>query len=266
MSQRTSRDDNGTAEVYDAPTTARTTRPVATAPVVRPSAAPVDVDVVTPVDRVRWGAVLAGLFAALSTLAALSVLGLAVGASAFDPGDTGSTFGLGAGIWGAVSTLLAFLVGGFIAARSAAVRGRSGGILNGAMVWFVAIPLLIYALGAGIGAIGRTLGNVASTVATVAAPVAGQAAEEAASNPQAQASAAAGADALASTAAGALDQVQQQASDPRTQEQIATTVRDNAWRTLLGLGLAAAAAIGGGILGSRRDAHDDDHAVTTARA
>lgn len=236
-----------------------------TAPTV--AAAPrMDVDVVTPVDRVRWGAILAGLFAALSTLATLTVLGLAIGASAWSPGDQGSTFGLGAGIWGAISTLVAFLVGGFVAARSAAVRGRSSGILNGAMVWFVAIPLLIYALGSGIGAIASTLGNVASTAAEVAAPVAGQAAEAAATNPEAQASAAAGADAVASAAAGALDQVQQQASDPRTQEQVADTIRDNAWRTLLGLGLAAAAAIGGGVLGSRRDDDGDDHTVATARA
>ena len=123
-----------------------------------PAAAQLDVDVVTPVDRVRWGPILAGLFAALATLAVLAILGLAIGASAFTPGDQGSTFGLGAGIWGAVSTLLAFGVGGWIAARTAAVRGRSSGILNGAMVWFVAIPLLIYALGAGIGAIATTPG------------------------------------------------------------------------------------------------------------
>jgi len=251
--------NDSSAEVYEAPSRGAVVERTAT----RAAATHTDVDVVTPVDRVRWGPVLAGLFAALATLVTLSVLGLAIGASAFDPGDNGSTFGLGAGIWGAVSTLIAFLVGGWMAARTAAVGGRSGGVLNGAMVWFVAIPLLIYALGSGIGAIARTLGNVANTAAQVTAPVAGQAAEEAANNPQVQASAAAGADAVASAAAGALDQVQQQASDPRTQEQIANTIRDNAWRTLLGLGLAAAAAIGGGILGSRRE---DDHAVATTRA
>ena len=161
------------AETYQAPTNGAATV-ARTLPDSTLTTAPrMDVDVVTPVDRVRWGPILAGLFAALSTLAVLAILGLAIGASAFNPGDQGSTFGLGAGIWGALSTLLAFLVGGFIAARTAAVRGRSSGILNGAMVWFVAIPLLIYALGAGIGAIATTLGNVASTAAEVAAPVAG---------------------------------------------------------------------------------------------
>ena len=241
------------AETYQAPRTGDATvgrtRPIDTL-----TAAPhTDVDVITPVDGVRWGPILAGLFAALSTLAALAILGLAIGAAAFTPGDSGSTFGLGAGIWGAISTLLAFLVGGWIAARTAAVRGRSSGILNGAMVWFVAIPLLIYALGSGIGAIANTLGNVASTAAQVAAPVVGEAAPEVVTDPAAQASAATAADAVASAAAGAATQVQQQASDPRTQEEIANTIRDNAWRTLLGLGLAAAAAIGGGVLGTRRD-------------
>lgn len=254
------------AETYQTPHDT-TPAKVRTQPERTLTAAPhMNVDVVTPVDRVRWGPILAGLFAALSTLAGLAILGLAIGASAFTPGDQGSTFGLGAGIWGAISTLLAFLVGGWIAARAAAVQGRSSGILNGAMVWFVAIPLLIYALGSGIGAIANTLGNVASTAAQVAAPVAGQAAEEAAANPEAQASAGAAAGAVASNAAAAIEQVQQQASDPRTQEQIAGTIRDNAWRTLLGLGLAAAAAIGGGVLGARRDADDDDHRVATANA
>lgn len=270
MTQNTGSTDS-TAEVYTTPENGKQARVMSTptnlpTPAL-PAAAPhLDVDVVTPVDRVRWGPILAGLFAALSTLAGLTILGLAVGASAFSPGDSGSTFGLGAGIWGAVSTLLAFGVGGFIAARSGAVQGRASGILNGAMVWFVAIPLLIYALGAGIGAIANTLGNVAGTAAQVAAPAAGQAAEAAANNPETQASAAAATDAVQSAAAGALDQAQQAVSDPQNQETVANTIRDNAWRTLLGLGLAAAAAIGGGVLGARRDDDGDDHRVAAATA
>lgn len=271
MTQRNS-PKNSPAEVYDTPEAGEEARvysaPTQTiAPVRATAAAPhMDVDVVTPVDRVRWGPILAGLFAALSTLAGLSILGLAIGASAFTPGDSGSTFGLGAGIWGGISTLLAFLVGGWLAARAAAVQGRASGVLNGAMVWFVAIPLLIYALGSGIGAIANTLGNVAGTAAQVAAPLAGQAAAETADSPEAQASAGAAAGAAASAAAGAVEQAQAELSDPRNQEQIASTIRDNAWRTLLGLGLAAAAAIGGGVLGARRDDDGDDHMVATASA
>lgn len=117
---------------------------------------------VTPADRVRWGPIIAGLFAALTTLAVLSVLGLAIGLSAYDAGDTARNFGIGAGIWGVISALVAFFLGGWLAARSAAVRGTSNAVLNGAMVWVVAIPLLLYML----GGMGFTAANTAADSAT----------------------------------------------------------------------------------------------------
>ena len=96
----------------------------------------VDIDttvVNTPTDRVRWGPILAGLFAAMSVLIVLSVLGLAVGLSNVDAGDRPANFGIGAGIWGAVSALLAFFFGGWMAARTSAVRVGNGA-LQGSMV------------------------------------------------------------------------------------------------------------------------------------
>src|SRR5215216_1006055 len=73
-----------------------------------------DVDatnVVTPVDRVRWASVLAGVFTVFATLAVLAVLGIALGLSTFDA-DNPRNFGIGAGIYGLVSALIAFLLGG----------------------------------------------------------------------------------------------------------------------------------------------------------
>ena len=205
-----------------------------------------DLTTARAVDRVRWGSVLAGIFAAISTLMALTVLGLAIGLSSFDAGDTAGPFGFGAGIWGAISTLIAFFVGGLIAARTAAVGGHSNGILNGAMVWFVAIPLLLYALGSGIGALASTVGGIASTAVNANATAAGNAAAD----PALQATAAAGAEgaagaiqATATAIAGSID-----ATDVNN---AANTAANTAWQTLLGLGLAAAAAIGGGYLGAR---------------
>src|SRR3712207_6616613 len=96
-----------------------------------------------PADLICWGPILGGLFAALATLITLSVLGLAIGLSAFDPGDPLGNFGIGAGIWGALTALIAFFVGGWVAGRSAAFNGKTSGLFNGAMVWFVAIPLLV---------------------------------------------------------------------------------------------------------------------------
>jgi hypothetical protein len=246
------RADDHRAEVYEAPATSR---PVATQPAVYRDES---VAVATPTDRIRWGPVIAGLFAALSTLATLTILGLAIGTAVFDPNDQASTYGIGAGIWGAVSALLAFLVGGWLAARTSAVPGRNAGILNGAMVWFVAIPLLLFGIGSGVGAIARTLGNVAGTAAAVAAPLAGEAAGDPALQQQAQTE---GQDAAAAAQQQA-QQLQQQATDPQTQQEIADTISANAWRVLLSLGLAAAAAIGGGALGARTAADRRIHEST----
>src|SRR5687768_350711 len=90
-----------------------------------------------PTDRVRWAAVFAGLFAALTTLVVLSLLGLAIGFSSYNAGEPLQNFGIGAGIWGAISAVIAFAVGGWLAARTAALAGRGIGALNGAMVWIV---------------------------------------------------------------------------------------------------------------------------------
>jgi hypothetical protein len=204
-----------------------------------------------PRDLVRWGPVIAGLFAALATLATLTVLGLAIGLSSYNAGDQASSFGIGAGVWGAISALIAFGVGGWLAARTAATRGTGSGILNGAMVWFVAVPLLVYLLGSGIGALARTAGSVAGTAASAAAPIAGQTAGAAANDPALQATAAAGAQgagqAVQATAQAITDQV-----TPQRVESAANTAGTAAWGTLLSLGLAAAAAIAGGYLGARR--------------
>lgn len=116
-------------------------------------------------DRVRWGPVIAGLFVSLAVLAVLATLGVAVGFSAADRNDSASTFGIGAGIWGAASALIAFFVGGLVAARTAATPvtavdteghlKNDNGLLQGAMVWAVAIPLTTYLAASTVsGAIG----------------------------------------------------------------------------------------------------------------
>src|SRR5688500_14685733 len=120
---------------------------------------------VTPTDRVRWGPIIAGLFTALSVLALLGTLGLAIGFSSYDANDRLRNFGIGAGVWGAISALLAFFLGGMIDARTAAVAGRNNGALQGAMVWVVAIPLLIYAVSGLVGSAARTAASTADRAA-----------------------------------------------------------------------------------------------------
>lgn len=193
----------------------------------------VETNVEAPIDRVRWGSILAGLFAALSTLALLSLLGLAIGASTFDGGDRARDFGIGAGIWGGLSALLAFLVGGWVAARTAAVRGERNGMLNGAMVWAVAIPLLLYLLGSGLGAL---VGTAANAGAEAAGAVAGQVGNDPALQGNVQ-DGAAGLENLAS---------------PQNIAGAAESTARTAWGTLGSLLLGLGAASLGGYLGARR--------------
>ena len=109
-------------------------------------------------ERIRWGAIMAGLFAALSTLVVLGVLGAAVGLSAYDRGDDARNFGIGASIWGAISMIVAFIVGGYVAGRYGAPFGRDrSALVHGAMVWAVAIPLSLLI----VGSIGTILGSSA---------------------------------------------------------------------------------------------------------
>jgi hypothetical protein len=117
--------------------------------------------VVTPVDRVRWPAIIAGLFAALSALFLLSILGIAIGLSTYDAGDDARRFGIGAGIWGIISMIIAFFFGGWLAARSASLRGERTGLMNGALVWAVAIPLLGWVLAGGAARMTQTAASVA---------------------------------------------------------------------------------------------------------
>jgi hypothetical protein len=105
-----------------------------------------------PRDHVRWGPVLAGLCAALSILATLEVLGLAMVLSSYATGYPPTNFVRSAAFWSAGSAAAAFLIGGWLAARTAATRGRGSGLFHGVMVWLVAVPLVFGLLGAAGGA------------------------------------------------------------------------------------------------------------------
>lgn len=212
---------------------------------------------ITPTDRVRWGPILAGLFAALSTLAVLSILGIAIAGSAYDPGDNPRNFGIGAGVWGAVSALLAFFIGGWLAARSAAVRGHNAGVLNGAMVWVVTIPLMLYMLMGGVGALFRTTGQAVSTGVQAASNAAGQVANSNNSQQLEDRAQTAGAK-IQATTQNVANQITSAVSNPDNQEKAANATAKTAWGTLVSLLLGLAAAAFGGHVGSRTPTHPHD--------
>lgn len=185
-----------------------------------------DPDVVNRKDRTRWGPIVAGLLTAVVMLLVLTVLGLAIGTSAFEP-DTadGSTVGTAAAIWGGLSALIAFFVGGWVAAKSSAIDGDGAGALNGFLVGVAAIVLILWLLGAGLGNLLGTVGNNLTDVINL-----GQSVEV----PQGQ---------------DATTLAQENYDE----------ARDTAWGTLVGLLLALGAATLGGWVGH-------NHGVETIRS
>ena len=208
----------------------------------------VNTAVVTPTDRIRWGPILAGVFAAVTAALVLSTLGTAIGLSAYDRGDDARDFAIGAGIWGAITMLIAFGLGGWLAARSAAFRGKGSALLNGAMVAGVGIPLLMFLLGAAGTMVGQQAAQGGNSQV-----MSGGGLQGAFDNAvQASASVSGG------EAPAAQDQVVQS-------EQAADTGSRAAWGTLIALLLAIGAAAVGGYLGARDTDHDHArHGAATA--
>jgi hypothetical protein len=221
-------------------------------------------------DHVRWPAVLAGLFVALSTLAVLSVLGIAIGLSSVDGyenRESADNFAIGAGIWGAVSALVAFFVGGLVAAWTAA-SGRSSGTndtrtaaghhdsndrpikgwLQGLMVWAVAIPLSAWMVGSAATGLARTAGNAVATgvqaTATAADDVADRMGNDASGNTTSATQQANNA------AQDAMNRVQS-AATPQNIDDASDVAAGTAWGVLISMLLALGAAVGGGAAGSK---------------
>jgi hypothetical protein len=109
----------------------------------------------------RWGGVMAGCFVTLSSLVLLGEIGATLGLSAFEPGDRAAHYAWGAGPWGLVTAAAAFFLGGGASSCVSRLHRRDGGLLQGALVWAVAVPL--------IGFLGAVLALGAVTAASVTA-------------------------------------------------------------------------------------------------
>jgi hypothetical protein len=185
-------------------------------------------------DQARWGPVVAGLVTALATLVLLSVLGLAVGLSAFEPTEVGQDVATGAAVYGAVIAIIAFLVGGFVAGWTAKLFSPVEGAFNGFLVGAVALVLVLWLTTTGaanlLGAVGTNLQEIADV--------------------------AAGGEAVAGFEPGeALADAEARFADA---ERVA-------WGTFAGIAIALAAAAVGGFLGFmvNRGTRDDEMAYAT---
>jgi hypothetical protein len=101
-----------------------------------------------PVPRLRWGAVLAGLFVSTGGQILLWMLGFAVGLAVIArPMDRPPGFGVGPAIWVGLVLLVTLFAGGYVAARLAGATRRSEGLLAGGLVWSVSAVAALWILG-----------------------------------------------------------------------------------------------------------------------
>ena len=147
--------------------------------------------------------VFGGVLVALGFLLLMAALGLAVGVSAVEPGETeGATLGTGAGLWAAASLLLALFIGGWVSTRIGAIFDGTTGFFEGALVWVVSILLMLYFAASGIG----MLAGGAFQLVGGAAQALGSVVQSSRSTPD---------------VSGSVDQMIQRLRDPNTAAQIA---------------------------------------------
>ena len=147
-------------------------------------------------NRINWGAVLAGVVVALVTQLLLNLLGIGVGAATLDPGTgdnpSASSFSIGAGIWWTLSGIIASFAGGYAAGRLAGKPRESTAGWHGLIAWAFTTLVIFYlltstlgsvlggslnALSSAVGGVGRAVGTTAQSAAQAAAPALSQVAD-----------------------------------------------------------------------------------------
>ena len=125
------------------------------------------------INKVSWGAILAGVALALVTQLVLSMIGVGIGASTLDPGTgdnpSASGFSITAAIWWGVSGIIASFLGGFVAGRMAGVPKESTASWHGLTSWAVTTLVIFYLLTTTIGSLlGGTLTTLTGVVSGAA--------------------------------------------------------------------------------------------------
>ncbi|AFL50699.1 hypothetical protein ABIE78_003508 [Sinorhizobium fredii] len=150
-----------------------------------PATAPAEPLVAIAPNKLSWAAIFAGVALALAVQLLLNLLGVGLGAAAFDPGSGDNpgpgTFSIASGIWFALSGIVSAFAGGYLASRLSGRSGTATGAYHGLTSWAVTTLIVVYLLTTSVGALlGGALsglssvvggaGRTVATVATTAAP------------------------------------------------------------------------------------------------
>lgn len=119
---------------------------------------------------ISWGAIFAGVVMALVTQLAFSLLGLGLGASAFNPydGHSAGNWGIGTALYTLLSVLISLYVGGHVAGRLAGFPRKQDGMLHGLVAFGLTTLIGFYLLTSGLGQVIGGAGSLVSSVVNAA--------------------------------------------------------------------------------------------------
>ena len=111
----------------------------------------------------------------MGTLLFLTTLGVAIGISAVEPGQTDAgAFGTGAAIWSGLFVLIALFVGGMAATRLGMVFDKAAGAFEGALVWVLSFLIVLWLASSGVRLVASGISGLFSGIGqTVSATVGG---------------------------------------------------------------------------------------------
>ncbi len=169
-------------------------------------------------DPLSWGPIWAGVLTAFGLFLIMSLIALAAGLQAVNLGGAGAggedvPVNAIAAIITGLFLVVAFFAGGFVSSWSAGLQDEGRGILHGFLVWALFILLLLVFASFGLGS---AFGAAGSIFAGDFSP-------------------------------GAVPNVDVDA------EQLLEAFQEAAWQTLFAIVLALAAAVLGGLVGTRED-------------
>jgi len=124
--------------------------------------------------RISWAGIWGGFLIVMGMLVLLATLGVAIGITTAGLTPNGSfdgrALGAGAAIWSGVSLLIALFVGGLAASRLGMVMDRTNALMQGALMWVIAILAIIWLASRGIALVaGGAFGLMSGALQTATA-------------------------------------------------------------------------------------------------
>jgi len=117
--------------------------------------------------HVSWRAILAGIVVALAVDVLLTLLGFAVGLTAFEPrAGVLKGVGMGLGIWLILTAIASVFAGAYFGSRVAGDPWKGDGVAHGVMVWAGFLILSVVLVGSGAGKVLSSAAGLAGTAAS----------------------------------------------------------------------------------------------------